>query len=122
MLESLPGVTSEREYSLREHSLGGDGAKCSRARAFSSIRCAPLTAAAGCSGELSTDDEAVALLAEADAIVCLPYGGVVVDDTLAGRLPKLKHVQLLSAGFSEVTPQIAELWERGISVSNSTYF
>jgi phosphoglycerate dehydrogenase-like enzyme len=88
------------------------------------IRHEPLTAARldGWAGELSTDTEAVALLAEADAIVCLPYGGVVVDDSLAEQLPRLKHVQLLSAGFSEVTPQIAQLRERGISVSNSAYF
>ena len=69
--------------------------------------------------ELSTDAEAVALLAAADAIVCLPYGGVVVDDPLTRQLPRLRHVQLLSAGFSEVTPQITELQQRGITVSNS---
>jgi hypothetical protein len=69
--------------------------------------------------ECASDAEAVEKLAAADAIVCLPYGGVVVDDALASQLPKLRHVQLLSAGFSEVTPQIAEMQQRGITVSNS---
>eukprot|EP01046_Picozoa_sp_COSAG06_P002894 COSAG06_NODE_106_length_23773_cov_20.279083_8_plen_161_part_00 len=69
--------------------------------------------------ECASDAEAVEKLAAAEAIVCLPYGGVVVDDALASQLPKLRHVQLLSAGFSEVTPQIAEMQQRGITVSNS---
>ena len=51
--------------------------------------------------------------------VPVQYGGVVVDDALVAQLPNLRHVQLLSAGFSEVTPQIAELNQRGVTVSNN---
>ena len=36
--------------------------------------------------ECASDAEAVEKLAAADAIVCLPYGGVVVDDALASQL------------------------------------
>ena len=69
--------------------------------------------------ELDGREAEVELLSQAEAIVCLPYGGVVVDDELVAQLPRLRHVQLLSAGFSEVTPQIPELLRRGVTVANN---
>ena len=69
--------------------------------------------------ELDGREAEVELLSQAEAIVCLPYGGVVVDDELVAQLPLLRHVQLLSAGFSEVTPQIPELLRRGVTVANN---
>jgi phosphoglycerate dehydrogenase-like enzyme len=70
-------------------------------------------------GALAPGEDAVALLQHAEAIVCLPYGGVVVDDALVAQLPRLRHVQLLSAGYSEVTPEVEALAARGVTVANN---
>ena len=71
--------------------------------------------------DFDSEDAVLQALHPAQAMICLPYGGVVVTTELVSKLPNLKHVQLLSAGFSEVAPDVAGLKALVILLPSQTH-